>query len=235
MRIVIIKLFLGIVLLSGLVDKVAGQHSLGVHLGGNFSTMDFNNNPDYRQEGPKYLEGFQGGLVYQYITKPHVGIRMELNYVQRGWNEKEDTITGLKYQKRINYLELPFLTHIYIGKKKFRMMFDLGPYFGYALSAREMITNVDTGEKTSNDITFDKDRDNRLDYGLIIGAGFEYRMSKGAVFAEARYTFGLGNISKEKTDASELSQNRVIAVQVGYLVYFGKKGPAPPTPSKDQP
>jgi len=227
-------LFLGLLFFGVHLDGI-GQSAIGIQLGGNLSNMDFNNNPDYRLEGPTYLQGFQGGLFFQHVAQPHVGIRVELNYVQRGWNEKENEDTGLKYRRRLNYLEVPFLSHIIIGSKKFRMTLDLGPYAGYLLGAREMITDVNTGESTENKVALDNDRDNRLDYGLMLGGGFEYDLPKGAIFVGARYTFGLGNIYKEKSTASELSQNRVITIQGGYFFEFGSKSESNTKPNKDQP
>ena len=71
--------------------------------------------------------------------------------------------------------------------------------------------------------TFDKDLDNRLDFGLLVGGGFEYRFNFGKISAEARYTIGLGDIDKEKGIQSEVSQFRIIAVLVRYTISFGKK------------
>ena len=59
-----------------------------------------------------YLQGYNGGLVFRYIAEKNVGMQAELNFSQRGWKEAN----GL-FAKQLNYIELPFLTHIYMGKK----------------------------------------------------------------------------------------------------------------------
>jgi hypothetical protein len=209
------------------------QWAVGLRSGANLSTMDFTDNPEYRLEGPTYIEGFHGGLVLQYISQPHLGIQFELNYSQQGWGDKLDTATNTKYRRRINYIQLPFLAHAYIGKRKFRMNFDLGPYGAYALSSREYLKDETSGQETSEAYGFDKDDDNRLDYGLIAGAGFEYKFGYSTILATVRYALGFGNISNVRTTESETSQNRVLSISVGYLYMFGEE--KKPKPKKGQP
>lgn len=215
-----------------LAGDAEAQWAVGARLGINASTMDFSNNPDYRLEGPGYTQGLVGGLTVQYISQPHVGVQFELNYMQKGWSETEDTLTNTRYRRHINYVELPFLAHANIGKGKFRMIFDFGPYAAYALSSREIITDISTGTDMIDQYTFEEDRDNRLDYGLIVGSGFEYKLGRIALQVAARYTFGLGNISKIKTTESEVSQNRTISLSAGFLYMFGQE--KKPTRNKDQ-
>ncbi len=199
------------------------QFSIGLQGGSNLSEMDFTNNPEYRFTEVNYSQGFIGGLLIQYLNEKHAGVQAELNYTQRGWIEM-DTIAdnNLKFKNRVNYLELPILTHVNIGGGNFRMMFNLGPYIAYALNAKESVTDLNNGAEESKDITFNKDEHNRFDFGLLAGGGFEYRMSFGKLAAEFRYTIGLGNLSKIKSQESEVSQFRVLALLVRYTIPLSK-------------
>ncbi len=203
--------------------NVYAQWATGLRGGVNLSTMDFANNPDFRLQGPTYTQGFHGGLVIQYISQPHVGIQFEFNYSQKGWAEKTDSVTNTKFRRNINYIEFPFLAHANMGKGKFRMIFDLGPYAAYALSSKEYIKDVNTGQENSVDYVFDDENDNRLDYGMLAGAGFEFKFGNNAILTTVRYSLGLGNISNIRTTEAEASQNRNISISIGYLYLFGER------------
>ncbi len=214
--------------------KTAAQISLGIRGGMNYSTMDFTNNPEFKYQKPLYRTAFQGGIFIQYANDPHVGLQGEFNYNQKGWSEATNTTTSTQYARQINYLEFDALTNVFIGKKSFRFIVNIGPYAAYALDAMEWKKDISTGEETSSAYIFTDSLDNRLDYGLLIGAGFEYVFSFGTIHLEARYSFGLGNMYKNKSRASELSQNRVISVTLGYAYNFRRKKDKA-IPKKDPP
>jgi len=204
--------------------NVLGQFSIGLQGGSNLSQMDFTNNPDYKFTEINYTQGFIGGVVVQFLGDKHAWVQFELNYTQRGWVET-DTIgdNNLKYRNKMDYVELPVLTHVNIGGGNFRGLLNLGPYLAYALNRNTTITDENTGQSETKQYSFNKDLDNRLDFGLLLGAGFEYRLKKSKISAEARYTIGLGDINKDKVVQSELSQFRILAILVRYTLPIGKE------------
>ena len=206
-----------------IASQANAQLSLGFRGGANATTMDFTNNPEFRLQKPLRRLGFQGGLFLQYSNSPHVGLQGEFNFTQKGWAEATNTTTNTQYQRLINYFEFVTLTHIFIGKGKFRFIINIGPYAAYALNATEWTKDMSSGIEVSNPYVFNDGDDNRLDYGLLAGAGVEYVFSFGTIHLEGRYSMGLGNISNIKTTASELSQNRVISITIGYAYNFRKK------------
>ena len=127
-----------------------------------------------------------------------------------------------KYINRMNYIEFPILTHVNIGKGKFRGLLNLGPYLGYALNRTITEKDVTAGTEEAIDYTFDNEVDNRLDFGLLAGGGFEYWSSIGKFAAEVRYTVGLGDIDKQKNIQSEGSQFRILAILIRYTIPLGK-------------
>ena len=206
--------------------------TLGVQGGSNFSTMSFTNNPAYKYTEVNYVQGFIGGLVVQFIPNEHTGIQAEFNYSQKGWVEM-DTTSGnnVKYQSKMDYLEFPILTHVNIGSGNFRGLFNLGPYIGYGLNRENTTSDLNAGTSVTEEYTFDKDLDNRIDFGLLVGFGFEYRMSFGKLAVEARYSIGLGDIDKDKDSQSEVSQFRVLGIMARYSIPLNGKSA---TPKKDQ-
>lgn len=205
------------------LHEASAQFSVGIQGGGNLSKMDFANNTNYVHTEINYTQGFIGGVVVQFLNEKHAGVQAEFNYTQRGWIEN-DTIgdNNLKYKNRINYIEMPIMTHVNIGGGKLRGLFNVGPYIAYAVSAEKSVKDLNSGSEESSDYTFNSDTDNRLDFGLSTGGGFEYRFSFGKFAAEARYTFGLGDINKVKKLQSELSQFRIISVLVRFTMPLTK-------------
>ena len=65
--------------------------------------------------------GFNGGATIRWNTEPNLGIQAELNFTQHGWEEKFEEKPQYKYSRTVNYMELPFLTHIHFGSKRVRV------------------------------------------------------------------------------------------------------------------
>lgn len=214
----------------GLPILAIGQFSVGIQGGNNLSKMDFTNNQDYRFTEIDYQQGFIGGLVFQFLGEKHAGVQAEINYSQRGWIENDTTgVEYFRYKNKMDYLEMPILTHVNIGGGKLRGLFNIGPYFGYALNRKIITENVDAGVEDTQDYTFTNEKDNRFDFGLMVGAGMEYRFSFGKFAAEARYTVGLGEVDKEKFYQSEVSQFRIISVLLRYTIPLTKDKSNPKT------
>lgn len=208
---------------------VIAQTSLGLHGGVNFAKMDFTRNPDFRGVEIQMRQGFQFGVFYRLMSRQLTGIAFELNYSQQGWNEGVDTTAATRYQRQIDYITLPLLTHFNIGKDRFRVLIEIGPYVGYAMQSSEIIVNNNTGAAESLPYEYSEELDNRIDFGLIIGGGFEYHLGAVAFQGVARYGYGLGNIFQKRGDAAELSQNRVITVMAGIVIPLRKTSATPRT------
>lgn len=205
------------------------QTAIGLHGGGNLSKMDFTRNPDFRAVEIQYRQGFQLGVFYRLMSQKSTGIAFELNYSQQGWNEGADTTAATRYQRQIDYITLPLLTHFNLGKDRFRILIEAGPYAGYAINSSEIIVDNNTGAAESIPYEYSEDLDNRFDFGLIIGGGFEYHLGAVAFQGLARYGYGLGNIFQKRGDSAELSQNRVITVMFGLAIPLSKHGSTPRT------
>jgi hypothetical protein len=217
-----------LVLLNIVSGMLMAQFSVGLQGGANLSRMDFTNNQDYRFTEIDYQQGFTAGLVLQFLGEKHTGVQAEFNYSRRGWVENDTTgAEYFRYRNTMDYLEMPILSHINIGGGRFRGIFNIGPYLGYALNRKITTENVDRGTEQTEDYAFESKRDNQFDFGLLVGGGIEYRFSFGKISAEARYTIGLGDINKQKVFQSELSQFRIISVLVRYTIPLSKRAVTP--------
>lgn len=197
---------------------------LGARAGMTFSQMEFS--PGVEQS---MLSGFTAGITARYVEEKYFGIIAELNFDQRGWKEfYEDT--DFKYERRLTYIELPVLTHLYFGKRNFKGFLNLGPYVGYMISSS--ITSNFNYHDTESVEGFPPDRHvnqmsmdvkHKFDYGILAGLGCELRVKgRHSINIEARYYYGLGNIfPAAKKDEFSASRGSSIQVALGY--YFQLK------------
>lgn len=185
---------------------------MGISFGANNSMVMFN--PSVEQN-TKFL-GANGGIRYRYITENHVGLQMELNYSQRGWDEKSG-----KYSRQINYIEFPFLTHIYVGNTH-RLIINIGPKLSYTLYEAVLVndTLTSTSEQHIKKVHFP------FEYGGAIGLGYNLHTRNAGVFEiEARGYYGLSNIFAD-SKSDYFSTSNYLNVSLNFAWYFqftGKK------------
>ncbi len=185
---------------------------VGVHGGVMASLVQFT--PSIEQDLLQTL-GANGGLVFRYAGHKVCGLQVELNYMQRGWYEQK---TG--YRRTIDYIELPFLTHLSFGRS-FRGFVNLGPQIGYAIREdhKNMPDLTANGEgQTANGAQY-LPIDNRFDWGIAGGLGMLYRTKKAGVYQlEARFNYSFGDLfsnSKFATFSRSCPMN--ISINLGWL------------------
>ena len=192
--------------------------SFGVKGGATLSKVNFR--PSVR-EG--FLPGMTAGASVRYIEEKYFGLQAELNFSQLGWDEVFEE-SPYRFSRTFNYLELPFMAHIYFGNKRVRGYINLGPQFGYMIG-ESYSSNFDvydppanSGSVSSTEEQYTEEVGTRFDYGICGGAGFEIHAGKSAFLIEARYYFGLGDVfANRKKDTFSTSSNSAICVGIGYL------------------
>ncbi|HRZ98020.1 MAG TPA: porin family protein, partial [Paludibacter sp.] len=166
---------------------------IGLNFGQTGSMVNFS--PSVNQS---YLLGYHGGLVFRYIADRHVGVQAELNYSQRGWNE-----TDVMFARQLNYLEIPFMTHFFFGRK-FRFFINLGPRVGYFISDNILTDNT----INSTEVEHITDIENPFDYGFCGGLGFLFKIRKQVFQIDARANYSMSDIySNDKRDYFDTSNN----------------------------
>ncbi|MCH5214796.1 MAG: PorT family protein [Muribaculaceae bacterium] len=164
------------------------------------------------------------GVAIRYIEENHFGLIGEINYVRRGWKENFEGLR-FRYQKNLDYIEVPVLAHIYFGRRG-RFFVNAGPQIGFRIG-ESTSANFDYWD-TSNIPDFPNvNRRNsqmtekvtqKIDYGISAGLGAEFNINpKNIISLEARYYFGLGNIfSAKRTDTFRASNTMYISILAGY-------------------
>ena len=228
-RYILVLIFPIITLLSyGQEKEFKPEWNVGVGFGPTFSSVDFQVTRLSRGPSTKDMLQYHGGVAVRYLSENHLGFIAELNYSQQGWEESFDTsenTTVYAHSHQLNYLELPFLTHIYFGNKV-RFILNLGPKISFLISESENMNQALADYLSSGDVPvtmathqYYRMADKKIDYGLIVGMGLEFRTGVGNFALEGRYSFGLGDIyNNTKSDVFSRSANRVMSAKLTYYV-----------------
>lgn len=197
-----------------------GQFSVGVKYGNSLSFIYSTDQFTPREVNDGLLRGQAAGIVMQYITQPHFGLQWEVNYVEKGWIEDFITEENI-FTTQLTYIDIPVLGHAYLGKKVVRYFINAGPYLGYLISSSE----ERSGTFDDEDITFRyvENRDNRLDYGIRGGLGFEIVTKIGMFQVEGGYNFGFASaLDRDITPIPTRVQNQSAVITIGYLMIFNR-------------
>jgi len=186
--------------------------------------------------------GIHGGVAAKFVSTELTdrgnvlaGIIAELNFSQRGWIEDFDyeRHPDFTFNRTLNYIDFPFMTHINAGRGNVRFIFNAGPQISFLLG--DNVSMSSTLAEYLADNTHITDRRTlvyrlryqssapltRIDYGLIGGMGMQIRTAGGHFDIEGRYYFGLGDIFESRRSRNAFfsrSAHRVIQVRVTYYM-----------------
>ena len=143
------------------------------------------------------------GIIFDYGFSKLISIRTGVNYDQKGF---ADNITFTDAQGNIlgdsklhfdfNYLTIPVLLKFTIGDK-YRVYGNVGLFGSYILSAGVFGPKYNSNGKESGDelLMDEKNHVNKIDYGMILGFGVEYKIkTKFIIGIDARFNQSFNNI-----------------------------------------
>ncbi|MEO6239175.1 MAG: porin family protein [Vicinamibacterales bacterium] len=170
--------------------------SFGVKGGVNFANVTFENTDAAKG---KWLP-----VVGIFATLPPtlgISLQPEVLYSQKGASLGDGQSSVI-----LDYLEVPVLARRSMTAFGHRVYLAGGPSFALRLRARTRVKFDDVTEEidTSDDVS-------RFEVGVAAGGGIEF----GSVVVDARYTFGLTDIDKDKA-ADAKSRNRVLSLTGGW-------------------
>ncbi len=215
----IIKFFLFFIVLSWGSGELFSQTILltpaetylGVTSGTNVSLVNFR---PYVELKPQI--GYVGGLTFRYVNEKHFGVQLEANYCQKGWTQKDE-----KYARRVNYVEVPFLSHFYLGNQN-RFIFNIGPKVTFLLNEEVLKNEIQnsTLEHHTNKVYYP------FGYGVELGLGYNLKTRKTGVFQmELRGSYALSDIfSNDKRYTFDNSNYINFGLRIGWLLQLtGRK------------
>ena len=200
------------------------QLSIGAKGGVSLSQTMFSPNIDQ-----SFIIGQCGGIMVRYIEENHFGLIGEINWVNRGWKETFKD-TSYEFSRKLNYLQIPLLAHIYFGSDRAKVFLNAGPEIGFLISnSSTMNFNPNDVESLEDFPEFHEtaqmtmDIKNKIDYGISAGLGVEISInSKHSLLMEGRFYYGLNNVfGANKKDVFSASNGIAIMATLGY--YFRLK------------
>lgn len=191
-------------------EKFKPVHSFGIKQGINYSSVSFS--PRVKQ-GLTF--GYCGGIAYKYQNEKYFAIQLELNFTQKGWTEDLDTINN-SYNRKMNYIELPLITHVVLGKSpKLKFFINLGTSFGYLLSEKEsMVLNEINYRKEY----YEKKVENYFDFSGLGELGVISKTAIGDFQIGVRYQFTFTSLFKATTETDyDYSHNQIMCLSLTYF------------------
>ncbi|MEN8156722.1 MAG: porin family protein [Bacteroidota bacterium] len=185
----------------------------GVKLGGNVATVNFDSTVNQALN-----PGFVGGLSFQHLNHKNLGIQLEVNYFQGGWKENIDSVNN--YQRRLHYLQVPFMTHARIGQGKTRMLLNFGPYFSVLLSDQK---KINFSPEFPEQHYYRRDMDNIMEFGFCLGVGVSANTGIGLFQLEGRANYSLTNTFNRPPETVFITSNNLSAeVALSYFIEAAK-------------
>ena len=166
------------------------------------------------------------GITYRHISEKYFflicGTQLECNLATRGWTELIEDGTDNEYTRTTYYIEVPFFAHLGIGRevRGFQAFLNMGPQIAYMTGEKQYKGGNWNTANRPNHVTdqYDHPIENRFDYGITAGLGFEMHSGIGVIGFEGRYYFGLGNIfGITKKDYFARCANSTISLRAHYL------------------
>jgi hypothetical protein len=203
------------------------EFAVGVSGGATFSSVAFSPKVEQRT-----LKGMTFGVTGRMTMGEYVGLQLEINYAQQGWDEffertnpaegaetvkPENLRTDYRYTRRLNYLQMPFYTRVQFGGKSVKGFINAGPQIGYFLS--ESTHENLKGERPAKQ--HDMPLEKKFEWGISGGAGIEIRSAIGYFLLEGRYYYSFGDIYNTRVrDTFSKASGQVIIAKVSYLIPF---------------
>lgn len=170
----------------------------GVNLASQRNTSD-----DGSEGGLKSLPGIVAGVFATFPVTSWLELQPEALYAMKGARVDEG---GIDASVVVDYLEVPALARFSRRGGRFGYYAAGGPYTAFQLRARtrtkfaRATEEIDIGDQVE-----------RVDFGMAVGGGAEF----GSLVVDGRYTHGLKDIDKDKSDSVKVT-NRAVSITLGF-------------------
>jgi hypothetical protein len=205
------KKFLVVALAALCVAAVLPQTlAAGVGIKGGLSLSKYAyTSPDPMPFAMENLTGLVGGVYFNMGLGP-LSLQPEILYVRMGMKY---SFEGATIEYRTDYVQVPLLLKVsVIPAGPIRPVVYVGGYGSYLLNAKGVMTSEEGSD--SGDLA---DMYQKYDYGLVGGAGLEFKLPGLKLSVEGRYNLGLANVLKEADPGSSLKNRSMMAlVGIGF-------------------
>ncbi|SDF58507.1 Outer membrane protein beta-barrel domain-containing protein [Dyadobacter soli] len=142
----------------------------------------------------KNFKGLQIGTAYQIGLTPNFSLAPEANFaIKGGILGAGNPVSAGKTSVRLYTIDVPVFARLHLGQ----FYLNAGPYAGYTLGGLIKIDGSADVAPSKSKISFGRGASDfkRWDYGLQAGAGYNFQLEKSVLTLDARYGYGLANMS----------------------------------------
>ncbi len=215
--------YLLLTLLLGAFNSQA-QTFLGVKKGISLSQVDFSDvDPNYNIIiNQEQLRGNITGIALHVRQGKHTALQFELNLIDKGW--KQLLNDNSSFTSSLKYLNIYTQTHVLIGSGKLKPLLSAGPYLNFLVKSEN--DEIPESQEENIPFVYNKDTDNKVEFGLGVGGGLSYESKIGLFLIEGKYSLGLSNIIEKQTATDPaFSRHQTIEISVQYFYQiFKNKG-----------
>ncbi len=206
--------------------------SLGVRGGATATNLKLPKGLDQIDQIPEFeaIANPTFGLVGEWRVAPFFAVQPELNFTTKGFRVRQDgdfqlfgvdVPAGVTAYTEFNYMELPVLAKATFGKGAVQGYVSAGPVLGYALDGNlNLRANVLVELDLANTpINLESINYERLEAGLVAGAGLSVQALHGQLFLDGRFRHGLTEVYDLPLIRDKL-QFRGLSLSAGYMYRF---------------
>jgi hypothetical protein len=201
-----------IVMVTCVSIPLRAQFRYGFQAGLNVTTQIAKNyNADFAKN--LFLIGFNAGPAIDYMWGRHFSLHSGIILENKGTRGRVEALgRSADVVNRLLYLDIPLLARGNFKAGNLIVFIEAGPYVGYGLTGKARIETADTSKTW--DINWGKEPQDdfkRFDYGLIAGAGLEWKRFS----LEGCFACGIANIYALGQTGYDIEQ-RAFSVRIGY-------------------
>jgi opacity protein-like surface antigen len=186
----------------------------------------------------KPLYGFNIAVPIDCRINHSLSIRSSVSYVQKNYSlNRTGDFKGIYQEFKNSYLQIPLLVAIQKKIKDLSFFLQAGGYGAYwndgivkgtipnifSVSSNENDTETESFNLTSYNekYSFDKRKDNRLEFGFVVGCGMDYALNKKSFLRiEADYYDSVTDQQKNYMPAQYPRKNQTVTLLLGYFYKF---------------
>lgn len=144
---------------------------------------------------------------------------IECNYSETGWLERFDD-TSLSSERRLRYIEVPFLAQLYLGAKAVRVFVNAGPFVGYCIGDEHRASGASFTEAQT--LRQSMPVQNKLAWGLMGGPGLSFAIGKRhRLELETRVAYNFQDVwGNKRTDPYGQSTELRMGAMLAYYFRF---------------
>lgn len=218
-----IKWALLLFILIGSGGAAFAQTGLGLRGGPSYSQVSFATGRGSGLPRPQQqiVQGMEAGLVWRRMNNRNLGLQAELNYSSKGWHIYPGTPEA--HQRDYQYIQLPLLSHLQLGRGKLKLILQAGAFVAYAWRIEDTLL---PGPDANPRVVYAHQLSQPWQFGILGGGGPAIELPVGTLHLEARVSHQLSHLLRpdlNRNDDFLASHQQSITFGLQWVYMFDKK------------